>query len=245
MPSRNSSGSQSLPAEAVDVGRVRVQRGDAGVEGVGGVDAVLGAGGVRGPHRRDATPGLESVDQLVGEDPPVAGVAYGVEHRLADGDVVGLVEVAAAEGVAEVAGDHDLGPVPAHHLGDRGAQRHAVLQDAVREAQELHHVDADQARGLDLLGLAQRAALVGGDPVDAGLAAGHHAVDDVLALPGPAGDRRRRRRTRCRRGAPPRRARAPSPRAGAPGGRVPWPAAWQGLLVARQGPVRIGWDRAR
>ena len=41
---------------------------------------------------------------------------------------------------------------------------------------------------LDLLGLADPAALVGLHAVDAGLAAGHHAVDDVLALAGPAGD---------------------------------------------------------
>ena len=37
--------------------------------------------------------------------------------------------------------------------------------------------------------LADRLALVGRQPVDAGLAAGDHHVADLLALPGPAGDR--------------------------------------------------------
>ena len=95
---------------------------------------------------------------------------------------------AAAPGLAEVAGDHDLGPVPAHDGGDRAAQRHAVLEDAVGQAEELDGVDADDPRRLDLLGLADPAALVGVHAVDAGLAAGDHAVDDLLALAGPAGD---------------------------------------------------------
>ena len=50
-------------------------------------------------------------------------------------------------------------------------------------------VDADDPRRLDLLGLADACGTRRAQPVDAGLAAGHHAVDDLLALPGPAGDR--------------------------------------------------------
>ena len=57
---------------------------------------------------------------------------------------------------------------------------------AVGKPEELDLVDADRARRRDLLGLAQGTALVGVDPVDPGLAARHHAVDDALALPGPA-----------------------------------------------------------
>ena len=136
-----------------------------------------------------ATPRLEAVGELLGEDPPVAGVADGVEHGLADRDVVGLVEVATAPAVAEVAGDHDLGPVAPDHLGDRPPQRHAVLEDAVGEAEEVDHVDPDHARRLHLLGLADPARLVGMHAVDAGLPGGHHAVDDLLALAGPARDR--------------------------------------------------------
>ena len=49
-------------------------------------------------------------------------------------------------------------------------------------------VDADDPARLDLLGLADPAALLGLHPVDAGLAAGDHHVGDVLALAGPPGD---------------------------------------------------------
>jgi len=55
--------------------------------------------------------------------------------------------------------------------------------------EELDGVDADDAGGLDLLGLAQRSTLFGVEAVDAGLAAGDHAVHDVFALAGPARDR--------------------------------------------------------
>ena len=104
-----------------------------------------------------AAPRLEAVGELLVEDPAVAGVADGVEHGAADRDVVGLVEVAAAPGVAEVAGDHDL------RAGDGAprsaiarAQRDAVLEDAVRQSEEVDHVDADDRGRLDLLGLADR-----------------------------------------------------------------------------------------
>ena len=106
--------------------------------------------------------------------------------------MVGLVERAGSEGVAEVARQDDLGPVAADHLGQRPPQRHAVLDDPVGQPEELHGLDADDLRRLDLLGLAHPAALVGMHPVDAGLAAGHHHVGDVLALAGPAGDGGRR-----------------------------------------------------
>src|SRR6478735_12227354 len=97
-----------LPAEALDVRRVRLERLDARVEGVGGVDAVVGLGGAERPHLAYAAPRLELALELLGEDPPVPGIAHRVEHGPADGDVVGLVEVAAAPGVAEVPGDHDV-----------------------------------------------------------------------------------------------------------------------------------------
>ena len=73
-------------------------------------------------------------------------------------------------------------------MRDRGPQREAVLHHPVGEAQELDGVDTDDAGGLDLLGLADRPALLGSEPVDPGLAAGDHDVDDPLALPGPARD---------------------------------------------------------
>ena len=145
-------------------------------------------GGAERPHLAYAAPRLELALELLGEDPPVPGVAHRVEHGPADGDVVGLVEVAPAPGVAEVPGDHDVGTVPADLGGEQPAHGHAVLEDAVGLAQEVDRVDADDARRLDLLGLADDAALVGRHAVDAGLAAGDHRVADPLALAGPAGD---------------------------------------------------------
>src|SRR3954453_7067892 len=47
------------PAEPLDVGAVRRERGDAEVERVGGVDAVPGLGGAGGPHLPHAVPLLE------------------------------------------------------------------------------------------------------------------------------------------------------------------------------------------
>jgi hypothetical protein len=64
-------------------------------------------------------------------------------------------------------------------------KRQPVLDRAVGEAEELHGVDADDARGLDLLTLPHPSALVGLHAVDPGLAAGHHDVDDLLALARP------------------------------------------------------------
>src|SRR4051812_10352393 len=97
-----------LPAETLDVRRVRLQRLDTLVEGVGDVDAVRRLGRPRAPHLAHPAPGLDSVDELLVEHPAVPGVAHGVQGRLAGGDVVGLVEVPPAPRVAEVVGDHDV-----------------------------------------------------------------------------------------------------------------------------------------
>ena len=108
-----------------------------------------------------------------------------------DRDVVGLVERARPEGVAEVAGERRSragaagSPRPA--CGAAGRRTRRSPSGRPRNSTV---VDADDARRLDLLGLAHPAALVGVHPVDAGLAAGHHHVDDLLALARPAGDGR-------------------------------------------------------
>ena len=163
IPSRNSRGVEVLPAQAVDVGAVRLQRRDAGVEGVGGVDGVRRTAGTRRPTRRRPRPTARGRrSSCSGKTQRLPASRTASSDRLADGDVVGLVEVGPAPGVAEVAGDHDLGPVPADHLGDGAAQRHAVLQDAVGQAEEVDVVDADDPRRLDLLGLADGAALLRG-----------------------------------------------------------------------------------
>ena len=104
--------------------------------------------------------GSSAVRELLGEDPAVARVAHRVDDRLAHRDVVGLVEVGAAPGVPEVAGDHDVRAMTAYDGRDRGPQRHAVLEDAVRQAEEVDLAHADDARRLDLLRLADHPALV-------------------------------------------------------------------------------------
>ena len=68
-------------------------------------------------------------------------------------------------------------------------QRHAVLDDAVGLAQELHHRHADHSGRRALLSLADSLGLLGCHGVDTRLTAGDQAVDDLLALSGPAGDR--------------------------------------------------------
>src|SRR5690625_2823522 len=101
------------------------------------------------------------------------GTAAHRGRRGAGGDVVGLVAPAALPGVAEVAGDEDLRAHVADHLGDPAAQRDAVLQHAVRLAQEADVLDPDDPAGLQLLGLPQRSGLGRCDAVDAGLTRGH------------------------------------------------------------------------
>ena len=106
------------------------------------------------------------------------------------------------------------GPVLAHH----GREHRAATARRTRGSpsgwrEELDDVDADDPRRLDLLGLAHAAALVGLHPVDAGLAGGDHAVDDLLALRRSSARPRPRSRTPCRRGARRSRARGSSPRA--------------------------------
>src|SRR5262249_32148407 len=152
------------------------------------VHAVLGLRRSADPDGLDPTPRLDAVGELLGEHPPVPRVAHRIDHGAPGGDVVGLVEHPAAERLAEVPGDDDLRTVPAHDGRGLAPERHAVPQHAVGLVQELDDVDADDARRLDLLGLADASALVWVHGVDAGLAGGDHAVDDLLALAGPARD---------------------------------------------------------
>jgi hypothetical protein len=153
---------------------MRLERLHPEVEGVGGVDRVVGLWRAERPDLAYAAPRLDAVPDLIGEHPPVAGITDCVDNGPADSDVVGLVEGVAAPGVAEVPRDHDLGPVPAYLSRQQTAQVQAVLQHAVRLVQEVHGVDADDARRLHLLGLAYDATLIRCQAVDAGLPAGDH-----------------------------------------------------------------------
>ncbi len=140
-----------------------------------------------------------------------------------DRDVVGLVEVRAAERLAEVDRHRDVRTVLAHDRGDRTPQLDAVLQDAVGQSQELDLVDAHHARRRDLL--APRAAVRsrrGGSrrcPPPRWSPCSRRCACPARSSAPP----RRRRRTRCRRGGRPRTARSPSPRGGARR-REGWPA---------------------
>ncbi len=104
--------------------------------------------------------------------------------------MIGLIEHdSPVPGVAEVRGEHDLRLMTAHDPRQCTPQRHAVLDDAIGLTQELHHRHADHGGRRALLRLADPPGLLGRHGVDTRLAAGDQAVDDVLALSGPAGDR--------------------------------------------------------
>ena len=83
-----------------------------------------------------------------------------------------------------------VGPDAADRRGQVAPQREAVLDHAVDVTlEEVDGLDADHRGAGALLALAERAGLVGGHAVDAGLAAGDQQVRDVLARRGPARDR--------------------------------------------------------
>src|SRR5262245_61427610 len=95
-------------------------------------------------------------------------------------------------GVPAVGVDHDPWPVTTHDPRQCTPQRHAVLDDAIGLAKELHHRYANYGGRRALLSLTDRPGLLGCHGVDARFAAGDQAVDDLLALSGPAGNRRGR-----------------------------------------------------
>src|SRR5262249_15489021 len=81
------------------------------------------------------------------------------------------------------------GPVPPDRRGDVAAQPHAVLDEPVAVAEEVHVEHPDHAGAAPLLLLAQRPDHVGGHALDARLAGRGDDVRHMAALPGPPGDR--------------------------------------------------------
>ncbi len=137
-------------------------------------------------HPRPRLPG-------VGEDPPVAGVARGIERGEADVAVVGHVEREPAPGLGVVHRHDEVGTHAPDHRGQVASQREPVLDHAVDVIlEELHRLDPDDRGAGPLLGLAQRARLGGIHAVDARFPAGDEEVRDALAVGGPARDRRGR-----------------------------------------------------
>src|SRR5690606_30805616 len=124
----------------------------------------------------------------LGEQPAVRRVPDGVEGGLADHAVVDHVVVPAGERLAVVDRDHHVRAVAADRGRDVAAQRHPVLDQAVRVVEELHDVDADLGGRRALLGLPQRPAFGGRESVDARLPAGDEEVGDLAALRRPPGD---------------------------------------------------------
>src|SRR5206468_12977605 len=119
----------------------------------GGLHAVSRLRRRCGPDLPDTRPALQAARSLVGEYPAIPGIAYGVQGRPAGRDVIGLVQDPASPGVAEVVRDHDLRTVLADCRSDGAAQLDPVLEDAVRQAEELHRADPDDSGRLDLLRL--------------------------------------------------------------------------------------------
>ena len=148
-----------LPAEPVDVGLVRLQRVDARVEGVGRVDAVRRPRASRPPTPRGRRPTARGRrSSCSGKIQRLPASRTASSTALPDRDVVGLVEVAAAEGVAEVAGDDDLGAVPAHRPRRSRAAARRRTPARRRAAAGTRPRRRPTTRGRrDLLGLAQRA----------------------------------------------------------------------------------------
>jgi len=119
-------------------------------------------------------------------------VAHPVDDGPTERDVIGLVEHPRPPSVVVVAGDDDVGTMPAHRAGDVAPQRQAVLEHPVGMVEELDGVDTDDRGRGALFLLAQRPGPFRVEPVDAGLPAGGPAVHAVLALRGPPRDRRGR-----------------------------------------------------
>ena len=142
-------GVEVLPAEAVDVGPVRLSeatpRSKVAVVStacrLSGEPAAQTA--LTPPHgSRPSTSCSVKIQRL-----PASRTASSVARPVAMWSA--WLSDGAAPGVAEVVGDHDLRPVLADHGADRPPQRHAVLQDAVGQPEELDRVDPDDPGRLD------------------------------------------------------------------------------------------------
>jgi hypothetical protein len=89
-----------VAAQAVEVGLVCSEWVDPGGQGVGDVDCV---GRFECAHEVDVGgPGPQILVEQLREDPTVAGVPGGIQHRQSDGAVVGLVEKVPAAARATV-----------------------------------------------------------------------------------------------------------------------------------------------
>src|SRR5699024_6841578 len=98
-----------------------------------------------------------------------------------DGPVVGLVEVAADEGLLVGQGDDQVGTVAADGGGDVPAQRHAVLDRPVGVVAELDALDTDDGGAGALLVRPGGRGVDRVHGVDPRLAAGQQVVVDPLA----------------------------------------------------------------
>src|SRR4029453_13113386 len=165
------------------VRRVRPQGRHPMRDSGGDVDTVVGVWRPRGPHLSDPSPGLKALGEQLGQLPPITRIAHGIQDSPPSRTVVRLIERAGPiPGVPEIDGDHDLRPMAAHAPRQRAPQRQAVLDDAVWLAQELYYLYPDHGGRRGLPCLPDYRSLCRRHGVDARLATGDQAVDDLFAL---------------------------------------------------------------
>jgi NAD(P)-dependent dehydrogenase (short-subunit alcohol dehydrogenase family) len=122
---------EEIPSEPIDIGLVCGQRGDAPLERLGRLHRMLALWRESSPHLPYAVPALQSFGNLLVKNPPIGGIANGVQGGSAGRDVVGLVEIQTTPGVTEVVGDHDLRPMAAYGRTDRATQSDSILKYSV------------------------------------------------------------------------------------------------------------------
>ena len=205
-----------LPAEPVDVGPVRLERRDAGVERVGGVDPVPRPAASRPPTPpvpRPTAPGRRS--SCSGKIHRLPASRTRVEDGPADGDVVGLVERSCPERLAEVAGDDDLGLVTAYHLGDGGAAAATRTPPRRRGSRGTPRRRRPTIRADSICSCSRTAGTRRAPARRCRPRRRSPYVDDAACPDRSTAPPRPRRRTPCRRGGPRSRPPSTSPRAAA------------------------------
>lgn len=139
-----------------EIGLVRAQGGDRGVDLALSDGLGVGGSGVPGRRERPRAPGREVLllGQLA-EHPRVRGVAAGVDGGEARDPVIGLVQPAVRLDL-EVRGEHEVGAHLPDHAGDVPAQRQAVLEHPVGVVEMAQVLHTDLCAGAALLRLPQR-----------------------------------------------------------------------------------------
>ena len=129
------------------------------------------------------------LEAQVGEDPPVACVARGVERGVAEVAVVRRVQPPGRPLVAVVEQQQRVRPVPSDRPRDVAAQAGPSARSARRDGRGTRPCRRPRPRRWPAARPRAAAAHVGGDAVDPGLAAAGEHVDHVVAGLRPGSDR--------------------------------------------------------